>query len=60
MSDALKELKWLKRLLADLGVTHDTPMELFCDSITVRLLFISQQTLFFMSVLSILNQIVTV
>ena len=32
MSDALKELKWLKRLLVDLGVTHDTPMELFCDS----------------------------
>ena len=32
MSDALKELKWLKRLLADLGVKHDSPMDLYCDS----------------------------
>lgn len=32
MSDALKELKWLKRLLVDLGVEHQEPMELFCDS----------------------------
>lgn len=30
MSDALKELKWLKRLLADLGVKHEIPMKLFC------------------------------
>ena len=32
MSDALKELKWLKRLLEDLGVKHEAPMELYCDS----------------------------
>ena len=32
MYDALKELKCLKRLLVDLGVTQDMPMELFCDS----------------------------
>ena len=32
MSDALKELQWLKRLLADLGVQHNAPMDLFCDS----------------------------
>ena len=32
MSDALKELKWMKRLLEDLGVKHETQMELFCDS----------------------------
>lgn len=32
MSDALKELKWLKRLLADLGVKHEVPMDLYCDS----------------------------
>lgn len=32
MSDALKELKWLKRLLADFGVKHEQPIDLFCDS----------------------------
>ncbi|XP_013617491.1 PREDICTED: uncharacterized mitochondrial protein AtMg00810-like [Brassica oleracea var. oleracea] len=32
MSDALKELKWLKRLLADLCVRHEEPMDLYCDS----------------------------
>ncbi|KAL0885952.1 hypothetical protein Bca101_009935 [Brassica carinata] len=32
MSDALKELQWLKRLLADLGVKHEAPMDLYCDS----------------------------
>ena len=26
------ELKWLKRLLADMGVAHKDPMDLFCDS----------------------------
>lgn len=29
---ALRELKWMKRLLGDMGVAHDEPMELFCDS----------------------------
>ncbi|KAL0649621.1 hypothetical protein Bca4012_092312 [Brassica carinata] len=32
MAAALRELKWLKRLLGDLGVTRKTPMDLFCDS----------------------------
>lgn len=32
MAAALRELKWLKRLLADLGVEHDVPMEMFSDS----------------------------
>lgn len=32
MSEALKELKWLKRLLADMGVKHEGPMDLWCDS----------------------------
>ena len=32
MSDALKELKWMRRLLEDLGVKHETHMELFCNS----------------------------
>lgn len=32
MSDALKELKWLKRLLADFGVYEDGPMDMFCDN----------------------------
>lgn len=32
MSDALKELMWLKRLLADMGVRHEAPIDLFCDS----------------------------
>ena len=32
MAAALRELKWLKRLLADLGVRHSAPMDLFCDS----------------------------
>lgn len=47
ISDALKELKWMKRLLEDLGVKHETQMELFCDSksviyITVNLVFHEQ------------------
>ena len=29
---ALREMKWLKRLLADMGIKHNMPMELFCDS----------------------------
>lgn len=32
MAAALRELKWLKRLLRDLGVQHSAPMEMFCDS----------------------------
>lgn len=32
MAVALRELKWMKRLLADLGVDHSDPMELYCDS----------------------------
>lgn len=32
MAVTLRELKWLKRLLADMGVKHCDPMELFCDS----------------------------
>lgn len=32
MAVALRELKWLKRLLRDLGVEHSAPMEMFCDS----------------------------
>ena len=32
MAAALRELKWLKRLLGDLGVAHKSPMDLFCDS----------------------------
>lgn len=32
MAVTLRELKWLKRLLADMGVVHNSPMDLFCDS----------------------------
>ena len=32
MAAALRELKWLKRLLNDMGVQHKWPMEMFCDS----------------------------
>ncbi|XP_013595184.1 PREDICTED: uncharacterized mitochondrial protein AtMg00810-like [Brassica oleracea var. oleracea] len=32
MAATLRELKWLKRLLADMGVKHNDPMQLFCDS----------------------------
>lgn len=32
MAAALRELKWMKRLLADLGVPQNGPMKLFCDS----------------------------
>ena len=32
MAAALRELKWLKRLLNDLGGQHKVPMEMFCDS----------------------------
>ena len=32
MAVALRELKWLKRLLRDLGVEHSSPMQMFCDS----------------------------
>ena len=32
MAVTLHELKWLKRLLKDLGITHQEAMELFCDS----------------------------
>ena len=32
MAEGLKELLWMKRLLADLGVTQDSPMDMFCDN----------------------------
>lgn len=32
MAAALREMKWLKCLLADMGIRHNTPIELFCDS----------------------------
>lgn len=32
MAAALREIKWLKRLLADMGVGHKHSMEMFCDS----------------------------
>lgn len=32
MTVALREMKWLKRLLADMGIRHNMPIELFCDS----------------------------
>lgn len=32
MADTTCELKWLKRLLLQLGFTHHHPMRLFCDS----------------------------
>lgn len=32
MAVTVRELKWLKRLLKDLGVTHKEAMKLFCDS----------------------------
>jgi len=32
MAYTLKELKWLKALLKDLGVHHSSPMKLHCDS----------------------------
>lgn len=36
MADAaLRELKWMKQLLEDMRVTHEEPMELFCDSQSV-------------------------
>lgn len=28
----VSEIKWLKGLLTDLGVSHDAPVHLFCDS----------------------------
>lgn len=31
MSDALKELKWMKRLLVDFGVYQNGPMDMYCD-----------------------------
>lgn len=32
MSEALKEFKWLKGLLASFGFAHSAPMKLFCDN----------------------------
>ena len=32
MSYALKELKWIKKLLVSFDLKHDSPMRLFCDS----------------------------
>lgn len=32
MAAALRELKWIKELLRDLGVVQTQPMDLFCDS----------------------------
>lgn len=32
MSLTLRELKWLKKLMQDLGVRHDEPMKFHCDS----------------------------
>lgn len=32
MAATLRELKWLKRLLYDLGVCQNKPMQMFCDS----------------------------
>ena len=32
MSWTAKELKWLKALLLDLGVSHSQPMRLYCDN----------------------------
>ena len=32
MSWTAKELKWLKALLLDLGVSHTQPMRLYCDN----------------------------
>lgn len=44
MAAALRELKWLKRLLGDLGVAHTQPMELSCDSKSA--LYIAQNPVF--------------
>lgn len=44
MAAALRELKWLNRLLGDLGVEHTMPMELFCDSKSA--LYIAQNPVF--------------
>lgn len=44
MAAVLRELKWLKRLLGDLGVAHKQPMELFCDSKSA--LYIAQNPVF--------------
>ncbi|CAA7062673.1 unnamed protein product [Microthlaspi erraticum] len=32
MSKAVRELKWLRRILEDLGISHDTLMDLSCDN----------------------------
>ncbi|CAA7037260.1 unnamed protein product [Microthlaspi erraticum] len=32
MSKTLRELQWLRRILEDLGVAHDTPMDMYCDN----------------------------
>lgn len=32
MAYALKELKWIKKLLLSFGITHTSPMRLHCDS----------------------------
>ena len=32
MKAITKELIWIKRLLSELGVTHDSPMTIFCDN----------------------------
>lgn len=32
MAEAVRELKWIRPLLADFGVIQDSPMDMFCDS----------------------------
>ncbi|KAL1194230.1 Retrovirus-related Pol polyprotein from transposon RE1 [Cardamine amara subsp. amara] len=32
MANAVRELRWLRRVLTDLGVTHHGPMDLYCDN----------------------------
>ena len=32
MAEATAELRWMRMILLELGLTHDGPMSLFCDS----------------------------
>lgn len=32
MSKTVRELKWLRRILEDLGISHESPMDLSCDN----------------------------
>lgn len=57
MAEALRELKWMKRLLVDLGVSQQSPMDMFCDNKAEMHLAVNP---FFMNALSTSSPIATV